>query len=389
MRILVTGATGFLGSRLVPKLVEDGQQILALARSVSSHDKLKALGASPVDGDLESSASLSLPTVDAVVHAAARFRFSGPRAPFIRTNVDGTVALLKAAESAGAKTFVYISAAGVVMDEAGAPIHNADENARTFPNHFSAYLASKARAESLVLSADKPGFRTIALRPPAIWGPGDPFSRALPEAIKSGKFAFIDRGDYAFSTCHVDNVIEAIQCALERGKGGRAFFIKDQEGQSFREFIASLASLQGLSIAKLRSMPYWLASAIGRLLDRVWIITRKHSDPPLSRSMIRMIGREFTVNDTAARRELGYVGRTSRAAGMHIYPGVRAIASNGWSKYCHELALGKRAGRSARRTRSFMEGASWLRRASLQFLHTLKRLPIRVSSGHASIACWT
>ena len=95
MRILVTGATGFLGSRLVPKLVEDGQQILALARSVSSHDKLKALGASPVNGDLESGASLSLPTVDAVVHAAARFRFSGPRSTFIRTNVDGTVALLQ------------------------------------------------------------------------------------------------------------------------------------------------------------------------------------------------------------------------------------------------------------------------------------------------------
>jgi nucleoside-diphosphate-sugar epimerase len=329
MKILVTGGTGFLGGRLIPKLVEDGHQILALTRSASSRDTLKALGASPVDADLESGASLSLPPIDAVVHAAALFRFSGPRAPFFRTNVDGTVALLKAAENAGAKTFVYISAAGIVMDDAGTPIRNADESAPTFPNHFSAYLASKAQAESLVLSADKPGFRTIALRPPAIWGPGDPFSRALPEAVKSGQFAFIDRGDYAFSTCHVDNVVEAIQCALERGEGGHAFFIKDQEGQSFREFVASLASLQGLSIDKLRSMPNWLASAIGRLLDEVWVVTRKHGDPPVSRSMIRMIGREFTVNDTAARRELGYVGKTSRAAGLQSYATGQSVILDG------------------------------------------------------------
>jgi nucleoside-diphosphate-sugar epimerase len=72
--------------------------------------------------------------------------------------------------TAGAQAFVYISAAGIIMDDAGTPIHNADESAPTFPNHFSAYLASKARAEPLVLTANKPSFRTIALRPPAIWG---------------------------------------------------------------------------------------------------------------------------------------------------------------------------------------------------------------------------
>ncbi|HEX7389682.1 MAG TPA: NAD-dependent epimerase/dehydratase family protein [Acidiphilium sp.] len=319
MKIFVTGGTGLLGGNLIPKLAKDGHQVLALARSASSRDKLKALGASPVDADLESRSPLSLPAIDAVVHAAALFRFSGPRAPFFRTNVDGTIALLKAAENAGAKTFVHISAAGIVMDDAGTPICNADESAPTFPNHFSAYLASKARAEALVLSADKPGFRTIALRPPAIWGPGDGFGRAIPAAIKSGQFVFVGRGDYAFATCHVDNVVEAIQCALERGKGGRAFFIKDQGGQTFREFVASLASLQGLSMDKLRSMPYWLASAIGRMLDAVWVVTRKHGDPPVSRSMIRMIGREFTIDDAAARRELGYVGRTSRAAGLQRY----------------------------------------------------------------------
>ena len=101
MRILVTGGTGLLGGRLIPKLAENGHQLFALSRSASSRTKLRALGASPVDGDLESSSPLSLPAVDAVVHAAALFRFSGPREPFFRTNVDGTARLLASAEKAG------------------------------------------------------------------------------------------------------------------------------------------------------------------------------------------------------------------------------------------------------------------------------------------------
>ena len=319
MKILVTGGTGFLGSRLIPQLVKDGHQVFALARSASSDGKLRALGATPTGGDLEGSAPLSLPVVDAVVHAAAYFRFAGPRKPYFRTNVEGTIALLKAAEQAGAKTFVYVSAAGTIMDDGGLPIRNADESAPTHPDSFSAYLASKSRGEAAVLAANKAGFRTIALRPPAIWGPGDAWSRELPRVIKSGQFAFINRGEYAFVTCHVDNVIEAIQCALERGAGGHAYFINDREKITFREFIKMIGSLQHLSIEKLRSMPYGLAFTMARVMEFFAAITFRKGDPPLSRSMVRMIGREFSTNDAAARRELGYVGKTSIADGLLRY----------------------------------------------------------------------
>jgi nucleoside-diphosphate-sugar epimerase len=319
MRILVTGGTGFLGARMIPQLVMDGHIVFALTRSLSSHDKLRALGATPVAGDLQARQPPSLPPVDAIVHAAAHFRFAGPRAPYFRTNVKGTAALLKAAEKAGAQTFVHISAAGIIMDDRGSPIRNADETAPTFPNSFSAYIASKARGEALVRAANKPGFRTIALRPPAIWGPGDAFSRALPQAIQSGQFAFINRGDYPCSTCHVDNVIEGVQCALQRGTGGRAYFVNDQEAANFRDFVAMIAGLQGLSITKLRSMPYGLAFILGRLMEIYAALTFQKSDPPLTRSLVRMIGREFTTNDAAARNELGYIGKISRADGLRSY----------------------------------------------------------------------
>jgi nucleoside-diphosphate-sugar epimerase len=136
-----------------------------------------------------------------------------------------------------------------------------------------------------VLAANTSSFRTIAIRPPAIWGPGDPFSRGLPDAIASGRFAFIERGDYPFAICHVDvdNVIEAVQCALERGTGGRAYFIKDRETTTFRDFIAMLADLQDLSVSGLKSVSYRLAFTIGWLMEVGAAIRFSKNDPSWSR----------------------------------------------------------------------------------------------------------
>lgn len=326
MRILVTGGSGFLGRRLVAQLLASGHHVLALARSAAAQQKLAAVGASPVPGDLEGGL-LDLPTVDAVVHAAAHFHFAGPRAKYFRTNVDGTKALLDAAVKAGAQAFIYVSAAGIIMDDRGSPVRGADESAPTQPGSFSPYLASKSQAEAAVLAANRPGFRTVALRPPAIWGPGDMWSRELPKAIAAHQFGFINRGDYAYSTCHVDNLIEAIECALDRGTGGRAYFVNDSETRTFRDLVRMVASLEGLAIDKLPSMPYGVAFLVGRLMEGVWTLMRRVGDPPLSRSMVRMIGREFTTSDAAARRELGYTGKTAVAEGLRLYRALPAASA--------------------------------------------------------------
>src|ERR1700733_13216066 len=115
MALFVTGGSGFLGSRIVQSLIAGGDPVFALSRSGAADAALAALGAAPVRGDLDGS-PLALPPIRAVVHAAAHFRLAGPRAPFFRTNVEGTQALLKAAQETGAKTFVYVSAAAGVMD---------------------------------------------------------------------------------------------------------------------------------------------------------------------------------------------------------------------------------------------------------------------------------
>lgn len=324
MRILVTGGSGFVGARVVARLVADGHDALTLARSEAAAARLRTLGATPVPGDLARPSSIALPRVDAVIHAAALFRLAGPRAPFFRINVDGTRALLAAAEAAGAASFIHLGAAAVIMDDRGSPVRGADEHAPTVPDSALPYIASKAQAEAAVLAADRPGFRTLSIRPPAIWGPGDAFSRAIPRAIASGRFAFIDRGDYPYDTCHVDTVVEALVSALVRGAGGRAYFIRDPDTVTFRGFVAGLAATQGLSVEGLRSMPYGLAFNLGRLMEIGARLVRSRHDPPLSRAMVRLIGREFTVDDAAARRELGHVGGVSRDERLAAYAGEAA-----------------------------------------------------------------
>ena len=318
MRIVVSGASGFLGGRLVPALVAAGHEVFALARSPASAKAAEALGATAVQGDLNAP-PLTLPPCDAVLHVAAHFRFTGPRADFVRANVDGTRAMLTAARQARARRFVYISAGAVVMDDKGSPLLNVDETAPIYPDSFSPYIATKAEAENLVRAANVPDFTTIALRPPGIWGKGDAFSDALPRMVKRRQFGFIGGARFGCVTCHVDNVVEALISALDRGVGGSAYFINDAEPTTLRAFLIDVAAALGLKIDRAPSLPYGVAWALGSLMEGWARLSHAKNDPPMSRTMVRLIGRPFTTSDAKARAELGYVGRVSRTEGLKSY----------------------------------------------------------------------
>ncbi len=319
MKVIVTGGTGFLGKRLIAALRAQGHSVSALARSRASAEALRRLGAEPVTGDLDRPRKLALPPSDAIVHAAAYFRLAGPRRPYFRTNVEGTRALIAAARKANIRALIAIGAAAVVMDDRGSPVIDADERAPTFPRSFSPYIASKAQGEALVLAANDAGLRTLVLRPPGIWGVGDAFSSQLPDLVRKGQFAFIGRGEYPYVTCHVDNVVEAVLLALTSNAGGKAYFINDSDTVTFRAFATGLATAIGLDISRARSVPYGAAWYAGRVMEAFWAIGGAKNDPPLSRTMVRLIGRAFTTSDAAARAELGYRGLRARAEGLAAY----------------------------------------------------------------------
>ena len=313
----VTGATGLLGRHLVERLVGEGWTVRALHRRPADAAKLRAIGAEPCVGDLDDQSALQkgMTGADAVFHAAALFTMWAPTADFERANVEGTRNMLAAAQAANVARFVYISAAGVVMGD-GKPMTNVSEEAPLAYPSWAPYLASKARAQKLVLDGDKAGcLRTAVILPPLIWGAGMPMLDHMVEDVKAGRFAWPAGGKQIMSTAHVDNVCACAILAAEKSPGGRAYFVTDGQSQSMRAVISTLVGTKGVGI-KARNVPLGMAWFLASLMEFAWRMFGRAGEPPLTRQMLRMVGYDFTISDRRARTELGYSPVTSWEQGI-------------------------------------------------------------------------
>ncbi|HEX5057752.1 MAG TPA: NAD-dependent epimerase/dehydratase family protein [Kofleriaceae bacterium] len=308
-RAFATGGSGFVGGRLITALRARGVEVAALARSDSSAAKVETLGATPVKGDLDDVAALEagMAGCDTVFHAAAHTDQFDPVEVHMRINAKGTENVLAAARKAGVKRVVHVGTEAVLAD--GKPIVRADES-RPLPKHpMGAYPLTKGLAEQAVIAANRDGLETVVVRPRFVWGKGD--TTVLPEmidAVKRGRFGWIAGGHYLTSIVHVDNVVEGMLLAADKGAPGQIYFLTDGEPVEFRDFITKLLATQGVSVGN-RNVPRWLARTTVSLTS--WM-----KKPPLTKTAFALIAHEVTVDDTKARRELGYVGKKQQAEGL-------------------------------------------------------------------------
>ncbi|HEU5074437.1 MAG TPA: NAD-dependent epimerase/dehydratase family protein [Polyangiaceae bacterium] len=314
--IFITGGSGFLGQRAIQRLSQQGHLVRALARSDEAARRIAAAGGEPVQGDLASADDLTrqMRGCEAVVHAAAKVEQWGAYADFYAVNVAGTENMLSAARRAGAKRFVHVGTeAGLV---GGPPLHMVTEEFVPRARAVGLYPATKRLAEERVLAANGAELHTVVVRPRFIWGRGD--TSLLPKllhAVRQRKFMWIAGGRYPTSTCHVENVVEGIGLALERGRGGEAYFLTDGEPTEFRSFITALLATQGVE-APVASLPRPVAKVLARVLEGAWRGFGLAGEPPLTRTLVLLMGEEVTVSDAKARRELGYLGSMSRERGL-------------------------------------------------------------------------
>lgn len=198
----------------------------------------------------------------------------------------------------------------------GKPVINANESL-PYPRKFAgAYSQSKAQAEQIALGSNAPGFEVIALRPRFVWGRDD--TTALPqivEAAQSGKLAWIDGGHYLTSSTHVANVVHGALLALEKGRGGEAYFVTDGQQLQFREFITRLLETQGVAPPQ-KEMPRWVVVPVVRAGEWLNRLTRGRIRGPMSWQEYATLGVEVTLDITKARRELGYEPVISIEEGM-------------------------------------------------------------------------
>lgn len=312
----VTGGSGFIGGRLVERLVGEGHSVRALARSETAARRVAELGAEPVRGDIGDPTSLAAAAAGAEVafHLAAHLGEWGDWADFERGNVDGTRNMLAACAEAGVRRFVHCGTEAALM--AGEPLIQVDETAPLRPDSRAPYPATKARAEQAVRGANREGFETVAVRPRFVWGKGD--TTLLPEmveTVEAGKWAWIGGGRNVTDTTHVDNVVEGLILAAEKGRPGEAYFVTDGEPVVFREFVTALLQTQGVEPPE-RSVPAWTAAPMARIAETIWKVLPLKSDPPMTTFRSWLLTQECTIDISKARTELGYEPVVSHEQGL-------------------------------------------------------------------------
>ena len=309
MRVFVTGGSGFVGGAILRRLLDDGHEVTAHARSEGAAQKARENGAQDVvvaSLDDERALGAALAGQDAVIHAAARMEFWGPDEVFERDNLLPTLALHRAAVGAGVGRFVLLSAASVSSGSQRAPVvdESTDEGR---PN--LAYSRVKLATEEALLSApsEGPAGRTslVILRPPYVWGRGMTTLDEVTAPVEAGRFAWIDGGRHTMDFVHVENLAEAAALALERGVDGGVYYVTDGRPMPIRDFFTALMATRGV-VPGDRSVPYALAAPLGAALETAWKAFGREEAPPLDRWLVTVMGRDRSYDIARARRELGY-----------------------------------------------------------------------------------
>lgn len=321
MKVFVTGGSGFVGQRVLRRLVEQGHRVSALARSDRAADLVACAGAEPVRGDLSDLTEGARPAgwtralheVDAVIHGAAYMQFWGPDEVFQRRNFEPTIALHHAAAAAGVARFVLISAASVATgSQRAAVVDESTDEGR--PN--IAYSRVKLSTERAILGASTPTMATVALRPPFIWGAGMSTLAQFAAGAQAGRFSWIDHGRHIMDFIHVDNLAEAAILALSRGRAGGAYYVTDGTPMPIREFFIPLLATQGVDVSGVRSVPMTMAAPIGAVLDAGARLLRRPQPPALTNWITAFMGRDRSYDITAARADLGYEPSIPLADGL-------------------------------------------------------------------------
>ncbi|HEX6010743.1 MAG TPA: NAD-dependent epimerase/dehydratase family protein [Geminicoccaceae bacterium] len=315
MRLMITGGTGFVGSRLAIRARELGHEVRATgmrntAAEAANGEQLAHMGIHvlllPI-GEL-ARAPDALKGVDAVIHlAAAQHEANVPDEYFRDVNVRGTEALLEASRGVGVKRFVYGSTIGVYGDREGL----IDESTPTLPDNI--YGATKLEAERLVLarSAD---LHVVVVRISEVYGPGDRRLLKLFRAIRRHRFFNVGAGTNLHHPIYIDDLTQGLLLAAapDSAESGEVFVLPGKEVVTTDAMVAAIAAAVGTQVPRLR-LPLWPILGGAVLLEGA--LRPLGIQPPLHRRRVDFFRKSFSFDGSKAAELLGFAAQVGFAEG--------------------------------------------------------------------------
>jgi nucleoside-diphosphate-sugar epimerase len=310
--VLVTGATGFLGTSLTRRLLSSDIRVRVLVRSASKARQLSSDGADTVVGDVtdRTAVEAAVRDVSVVYHLAGRLLTPDrPASEYHHTHVQGTKALIESCRrSRGVARFVHCSTTGVLGATGD---HPADETAEFHPTNV--YEATKAEAELAVRDAWRHGFPAVIVRPGLVYGPGDLHLLGFFRAVLRRRFRPIGRETAWLHPIYIDDMTEGLlHCGHNEAAVGECFHLAGLEPVPLEEFATAVARAGGANPARGR-IPLPAARAVAAVGDRLPPRLRKAA--PLTSSRVDFLTHSRVYDVSKAKRLLGFVAATDVPSG--------------------------------------------------------------------------
>lgn len=320
MLVLITGGTGFIGSRMALRLMEEGHavRLLSLTRTPVESANAKVLvdrGAELLEGSVADRPlqARAVEGVDVVHHIAATMREADvPDSVFWDTNVAATQDLVRQSEQAGVKRFVYCSTMGVTGAVKGRRVDETEPFATK-----DIYGKTKAAAEEWVLGyARERGFAATAVRPVDVYGPGDNRLLKLFRMIQQGRFFYLGDGRGTRHMVFIDDLLDGMFAAQEcEAAIGEAFFLAGPSPIALRDLVNSIAAEFGVPqpTRRLPYRPVWLLSAIMEAACRPFGI-----QPPLYPRRVDFYAHDYHFDWAKAHGILGFTPQVDIGDGIRL-----------------------------------------------------------------------
>jgi dihydroflavonol-4-reductase len=302
--VAVTGATGFLGSHLTERLVEEGLRVRLLVRNPAKGTRFQNIADAIAIGDITDRRALCdiIEGADAVFHLVSNFRSTSDLpSQYHATNLEGTLAALDIAQAAGVRRFVHCSTIGVHGDVQHTP---ADETAPYAPGDL--YQETKMLAERACLErATNSGMEIVVVRPCSIYGPGDLRMLKMFKMLARRTFVVLEPCDANFHAVYIDDLVEGFIRAMRTPDiAGEAFIIGGPRYLPLRDYIDTAARAVGAPSPAIR-LPYELMDAAAGVCERLCVPLRVR--PPISRRRVRFFKNNRAFSIAKARERLDFV----------------------------------------------------------------------------------